>query len=190
MKIYTKTGDKGETSLIGGTRVSKSHLRLEAYGTLDELNALVGLLVAKIEALHQPPLTSQLKCLKEIQHKLFNSGSYLACEDPALQKQLPTLEPSFVSELENQMDEMSEEVVVLSQFILPGGHETSGLAHIARTVARRAERHISRLKEQEGNVSEVVIQFINRLSDYFFVLARYLNHIHQIDDVIWKKSNL
>lgn len=164
--VYTRTGDKGMTSLVGGTRVPKSHLRLEAYGTIDELNSFTGWLILEIEDV------SDLEMLSYIQHKLFTVGSYLATEtetkDP---KKASIIEEKDIIRLENEMDKMDSELPQLRQFVLPGGSESASRAHICRTVCRRAERCIHRVSENYP-IDNQVITFVNRLSDYFFLLAR------------------
>lgn len=164
--VYTKTGDKGTTSLVGGKRVVKAHVRLDAYGTIDELNAFTGSLICEIDD------ENDLKVLSYIQHKLFTVGSYLATETEAI----PPKAASIITEkdialLENEMDKMDSELPRLRQFVLPGGSESAARAHICRTVCRRAERCIYRVKE-EYPVDENIMTFINRLSDYFFLLSR------------------
>lgn len=164
--VYTKTGDKGTTSLVGGKRVVKAHVRLDAYGTIDELNAFTGSLICEIDD------ENDLKVLSYIQHKLFTVGSYLATETEAI----PPKAASIITEkdialLENEMDKIDNELPRLRQFVLPGGSESAARAHICRTVCRRAERCIYRVKE-EYPVDENIMTFINRLSDYFFLLSR------------------
>lgn len=164
--VYTKTGDKGTTALVGGKRVPKSHIRLEAYGTIDELNSFVGLLVCEIKE------ENDLKILSFIQHKLFTVGSYLATETESIVPQ----EASIITEdniklLENQMDMIDGALPALRQFVLPGGSEAASRAHVCRAVARRAERCIYRVKD-EYPVEDNILKFVNRLSDYFFLLAR------------------
>ncbi|MDU1890227.1 MAG: cob(I)yrinic acid a,c-diamide adenosyltransferase [Dysgonomonas sp.] len=164
--IYTKTGDKGTTSLVGGKRVAKAHLRLEAYGTTDELNSFVGFLIEQIEDEHD------LKILSYIQHKLFTVGSYLATETEAISpKAASIITDKDIALLEGEMDRMDNELPPLRQFVLPGGSESAARAHICRTVCRRAERCVYRVKE-EYPVDDHILMFINRLSDYFFLLAR------------------
>ncbi|MDR1881321.1 MAG: cob(I)yrinic acid a,c-diamide adenosyltransferase [Prevotella sp.] len=164
--VYTKTGDKGTTSLVGGKRVAKAHVRLEAYGTADELNSFVGSLIEKTDD------GRDLEILSYIQHKLFTVGAYLATETEAI----PPKAASIITEkditlLEKEMDRMDGELPPLRQFVLPGGSESASRAHICRTVCRRTERCIYRVKE-EYPVDEHVLMFVNRLSDYFFLLAR------------------
>lgn len=164
MKIYTKTGDKGMTSLVGGTRVEKYHLRLESYGTIDELNSHIGLIY---------DLTDNLEIkniLSKIQHSLFNIGSYLANEKPEEQT-ISIINQADISILEEKMDEFVSELPELKNFILPSGHVLTSQTHIARTVCRRAERNIVKLS-QEIEINEAVIIYVNRLSDFLFILAR------------------
>ncbi|MDH6310373.1 cob(I)alamin adenosyltransferase [Dysgonomonas sp. PFB1-18] len=164
--IYTKTGDKGTTSLVGGTRVAKAHVRLEAYGTTDELNSFVGFLKEQVSDEHD------LETLSYIQHKLFTVGSYLATETEAIPpKAASIITDKDIALLENEMDKMDSELPPLRQFVLPGGSESASRAHLCRTVCRRAERCIYRVKE-EFPVDDHVLTFVNRLSDYFFLLAR------------------
>jgi cob(I)alamin adenosyltransferase len=166
-KIYTKGGDRGETSLIGGERVPKDHLRIEAYGTLDELNSFIGMLRDQAEA------AAVRSDLIRIQQQVFTAESRLAMGSGANAGSLPVLPEEEVRFLEAQIDLMNEKLPPLTRFILPGGHSVVSLAHIARTVCRRAERHIISLS-RENTVEEVILRYLNRLSDYFFVLARYL----------------
>lgn len=178
MKIYTKTGDLGETALFGGRRVLKSHLRVDAYGTVDELNSYVGWLRDVVEPLPVRDL------LAHIQHRLFTVGAHLAA-DP--QKSLPTpdLLPQDIQVLEQAMDTMDGELPPLKNFILPGGHPTVSVCHVCRTVCRRAERLVVALHETDV-VEAIVLQYLNRLSDYFFVLARRLALELGADEVVWK----
>lgn len=178
MKIYTKTGDLGETALFGGRRVKKSHLRVDAYGTVDELNSYVGWLRDSVK---EPDLREMLA---QIQHRLFTVGAHLA-SDP--QKQLPTpdLLPQDLEILENAMDTMDAGLPPLRNFILPGGHPAVSVCHVCRTVCRRAERLVVALHETDV-VEPIVLQYLNRLSDYFFLLARQLAHDLGAEEVIWK----
>ena len=187
-KIYTKGGDKGKTSLIGGARVSKANARLETYGTIDELNSIIGILIHEItidlgEGEASLALARQLAA---VQNDLFDLGSHLACEDAKLRERLPRLETSRIRDLEMAMDTFSAHLKPLKNFVLPGGARSAGFAHLARTVCRRAERLTVHLEEAEAHaVEEHGIQYLNRLSDYFFVLARHLNHVLQIDEPLW-----
>ena len=182
MKIYTKQGDGGETSLIGGTRVPKAHARLDAYGTVDELNTLAGLLRC-----HSGDFPQVDEALEVIQHRLFQVGSHLACESEDLRSQLPEFKAEFATQLEQQMDQMSEPLAELKNFILPGGSEAASRAHICRTVCRRAERNLFRIESLSETESAIGL-YLNRLSDYFFVLARWFNHQLGVEDVIWRKE--
>jgi len=178
MKIYTKTGDKGQTSLIGGTRVAKYHLRIEAYGTVDELNSYIGLIMCQnIDAHHQ-------QLLKEIQDRLFTVGSSLAADPEKSKMKIPDLHDSDVTLLENEMDAMNESLPALKHFILPGGTTVVSYCHIARCVCRRAERLTVELAENSF-VDERVTVYLNRLSDYLFVLARKLNIDFGAEENIW-----
>ena len=178
MKIYTKTGDKGTTSLIGGTRVSKAHLRINTYGTVDELNSFIGLLR------DQPVNESRKDLLKEIQDRLFTIGSHLAMDYEVSKKQLPDLLPTDVTRLETEMDAMDASLPELRHFILPGGHQSVSFAHLARTVCRRAERMIVELNAEE-EVEDHIIIYMNRLSDFLFVLSRKMALELGIDEVKW-----
>lgn len=164
--VYTKTGDKGTTGLVGGMRVPKSHVRLDAYGTIDELNSFLGLLICEIKE------EDILKVLSFIQHKLFTVGSYLATETEAISpKAASIITDDNIALLEKEMDRMDSELPSLRQFVLPGGSEAAARAHICRTIARRGERCIYRVKE-DYPVEDNILKFVNRLSDYFFILAR------------------
>ncbi len=164
--VYTKTGDKGKTSLVGGTRVDKTHIRLEAYGTVDELNSFIGWLNCAIED------ADTNRFLLFLQNKLFNVGSYLATETENMQpKAASIISEKDIERIEKEIDQTDHDLPKLNRFILPGGNEAASRAHICRTVSRRAERNIYKVAEKHV-VSEEVLIFINRLSDYFFVLAR------------------
>ena len=179
MKIYTKTGDNGQTSLVGGTRVSKTELRIEAYGTVDELNSYVGLLRDQEINNHRKDI------LKEIQDRLFTIGSILASEPEQTKKRIPDLHESDIELLEREMDKMDESLEPMRFFILPGGHQSVSFGHLARTVCRRAERITLRLA-QEMEVNELVIKYLNRLSDYLFVLCRMMIKELNIEEISWK----
>lgn len=186
MKIYTKTGDKGETSLVDGGRVKKSHPRVEAYGTVDELNSVIGTALSLFSNEKELSQKIQTAVLLKIQNNLFNLGSHLACSKPEVRAKLPTLDDSDILQLEKEMDLMSTELPPLKEFILPGGHIISSHLHLARTVCRRAERRVIELDENQTEL--INIQFLNRLSDYFFVLARYVNFKAGLDDIKWSKD--
>lgn len=179
-KIYTKTGDKGETALFGGKRVPKSHLRVDAYGTVDELNAFIGLLRDAAQDVHVRNM------LATVQHRLFSVGAHLA-SDPAKKLPLPDLLPDDIALLENDMDEMDKSLPTLRNFILPGGHSTVSICHICRTVCRRAERLTVALAQSDEPVDDVVIQYLNRLSDWFFMLSRKLAQDLQAEEVKWEQ---
>ncbi|HEY8918348.1 MAG TPA: cob(I)yrinic acid a,c-diamide adenosyltransferase [Chitinophaga sp.] len=180
-KIYTKTGDKGKTALIGGTKVPKSHLRIETYGTVDELNSYIGLVNDHIT----DAATNTL--LKEIQDRLFTIGASLAT-DPEKETgmSIPDLKAEDVQLLEKSMDAMNEELPVMKSFILPGGHVAVSTCHVARCVCRRAERLCVGMQEEGLFIEPLVLQYTNRLSDYLFVLARWIGHRLGVAEVTWK----
>jgi cob(I)alamin adenosyltransferase len=181
LKIYTKTGDKGKTSLLGGTKVPKSHIRIESYGTIDELNSFIGLLNDQLTNSHAKIL------LKEIQDRLFTIGSSLACDpekEPAMK--IPDLKEQDVKLLENEIDTMNLSLPPMKTFILPGGHPAVSIAHICRCVCRRAERICVSMSEQDLFVDPLVIKYLNRLSDYLFVLARFIAHELRVEEIPWK----
>ncbi|MEN9571107.1 MAG: hypothetical protein RL172_2338 [Bacteroidota bacterium] len=181
LKIYTKTGDLGKTSLIGGTKVPKSHLRIETYGTVDELNSYIGL----VSDLLTDDAGKQI--LKEIQDRLFTIGSSLACDpDKAPSMKIPDLIESDVALLEKQIDQMNEVLPAMKFFILPGGHQAISTTHVARCICRRAERLCVQMQQQALFVEPLVIKYLNRLSDYLFVLARYTGHQLQVSEISWK----
>lgn len=178
-KIYTKTGDKGETALFGGKRVPKSHLRVDAYGTVDELNSFIGWL----RDLATDPAAREILSL--VQNRLFTLGAHLA-SDPSRHPPTPDLFPGDIELLEKEMDRMEEKLVPLKNFILPGGHPAVSACHVCRTVCRRAERLAVALAQSGEPVEALALQYLNRLSDYFFILARYQAFILGVDEVIWK----
>ncbi len=185
MKVYTKTGDKGTTALFGGDRVPKHHIRIESYGTVDELNSYIGLI-------RDQEINPQYKqILMKIQDKLFTLGAILATppEKEMLKNGKPRLNIPKISEqdiqlLENEIDDMENSLPQMTHFILPGGHTTVSYCHIARCVCRRAERLSTHLNEEEP-VDEQVLKYLNRLSDYLFVLARKLSYDLKADEVKW-----
>lgn len=178
MKIYTKTGDKGQTSLIGGTRVPKFHKRIESYGTVDELNSYVGLIMCQDIDEHCK------KLLKEIQDRLFTIGASLAADPENSKMKIPDLHDADIILLEHEMDSMNELLPALKHFVLPGGNTVVSYCHIARCVCRRAERLTVELAEHSF-VDERVTIYLNRLSDYLFVLARKLNMDFAAEENIW-----
>lgn len=185
MKIYTKTGDKGTTALFGGTRVPKHHLRIEAYGTVDELNSYLGLIRDQDIDEHYK------KFLMQVQEKLFTVGAILATDpEKAILKtgkerlNIPFVEDDDLTALENEMDEMEESLPPITHFVLPGGHQTVSYCHIARCVCRRAERCATELYEQRP-FSKETLMYLNRLSDYLFVLARKLSKDLNAEEIKW-----
>lgn len=190
MKIYTKTGDKGTTSLLGGTRVAKHHLRIESYGTVDELNSYIGLIKDKSseEALKN--------VLLRIQSDLFILGAMLATptEKETLKNgkerlNIDKITSSSIEFLENKIDTMNENLPEMTHFILPGGHETVSFCHIARCVCRRSERLVVALNEEEL-INEAILKYLNRLSDFLFVLARKLSQDLKVNEIKWIPEKL
>ena len=182
-KIYTKTGDKGQTSLIGGTRVPKHHIRIEAYGTVDELNSFVGLIRDNITE------KELFDLLIEIQDRLFTIGSLLASDPEKGKMKLPQLNESDVVLLEKAIDKMNETLPEMKHFVLPGGNTVVSFCHIARCVCRRAERATLKLAESADGgekVDELIYKYLNRLSDYLFVLSRKLTQDLKATEIIWK----
>jgi cob(I)alamin adenosyltransferase len=187
-KIYTKKGDQGDTCLVSGERVPKSHVRLESYGTLDELNSVMGWGVSLISSSPQKiklELTLR-EILFEIQNDLFNLGSQLACLDPKLAEKLPTVTEARITHMEQKIDELTEQLEPLKNFILPGGGQTASVFHVARTVCRRAERICISLRE-DSPIPKLAVPYLNRLSDLLFVIARYCSKIENYPEVMWKK---
>lgn len=215
IRIYTKTGDKGSTSLIGGTKVPKSHLRIEAYGTVDELNSFIGLLgdhlaaatsagqFVPLAATTPPgqsislaaatppgqsiPLSAEAERIREIQDRLFTIGAALAC-DPEKEPKfaIPDLGEADIQLLEKAIDAMDADLPPMKSFILPGGHPAISTAHVCRCVARRAERCVVRLQGEGAAVEPLVLQYLNRLSDYLFQLARFIGHTLAVPEIPWK----
>ena len=179
MKIYTKTGDDGTTGLFGGKRVSKSDIRIEAYGTIDELNAYVGLLR------DQEVNKKRSDILIEVQDRLFTMGSLLATEPGNTKVKLPLLADENILYLEKKIDTMELELPPLKSFVLPGGHVSVSYCHLARTVCRRAERNVIALSQHE-HVDHLIMQYLNRLSDYLFVLGRKMAVELHIEETPWK----
>lgn len=182
-KVVTKTGDQGKTALVGGQRVAKSSLRLEVYGTVDELNAQVGMLYTHPELQGQSEL---LQDLLELQHLLFHLGSLLATLPEDLHPQQPRVRASHIEWLEHRIGTLNLVLEDLRSFVLPGGSPGAAACHVARTVTRRAERWLQRLIDQEGpEALEEALIFLNRLSDYFFVASRYLLQRQGIPEFLW-----
>lgn len=187
MKIYTKSGDTGETALLGGRRISKSHLRIQAYGDVDELNAVLGFCVAAADGEDSKSEESITTCLRREMSHLFIVGSYLATQSDApesVRKLLPAWPEKAVQQLELEIDELWEKLEPLKNFILPGGSELSGRLHLARTVARRTERSAVQLADVETLPHDFLV-YLNRLSDWLFALAREANRKAEIPDVVW-----
>lgn len=181
IKIYTKTGDKGTTSLLGGTKVPKSHLRIEAYGTVDELNSWIGLCRDLLDNLQNR------NTLKDIQSRLFIIGSSLACDpDKEPKLSIPDMKEDDNTVLENEIDRMMEIIPPMKNFVLPGGHSTVSHLHIARCICRRAERCCVRLEMEGTSIEPLVLKYLNRLSDYLFILARYTSFLMKVEEIPWK----
>ena len=197
-KIYTRTGDKGKTALIGGTKVPKNNIRIESYGTIDELNSFIGLLNDQLtDALPagSPPSSTSTPLsrvtvsalLREIQDRLFTIGSSLACDpDKDSRMKIPDLKEEDIDLLEKEIDRMNDVLPDMKSFILPGGHVVVSTAHIARCVCRRAERICVDMQEQELFIEPVVLKYLNRLSDYLFVLARWAAQALNAPEIPWK----
>ena len=182
IKLYTKTGDKGKTSLLGGKKVAKNDMRIEAYGNVDELNSFIGHLK------DQEAVENRLKQqLYWIQEHLFSIGSILATEEDFKGFELPKITETEVSQLEVWIDKFESEVPPLKNFILPGGHPAVSLSHICRTVCRRTERSIIALANS-SEIDQVILQFINRLSDYLFIFARVLSVLLNAPEIPWSPS--
>lgn len=182
MKIYTRKGDKGKTSLIGGTKVSKHHPRIEAYGSVDELNSHIGLIR------DQEACKPYGELLKQVQSHLFTIGSLLAADPERSRMKLGAIQEQDILLLEREMDRMENTLQPLQNFILPGGHAASSYCHIARCVCRRAERRVTELSGASP-VEEIIIKYLNRLSDYLFVLARKVLHDAGGEETPWKGSS-
>ena len=179
MKIYTKTGDHGTTSLFGGKRISKADLRIDAYGTVDELNAFIGLV--RDQDVNQ----KRKETLVQIQNTLFIIGSILASEPGNTKVKIPSLHEEDISFLEKEIDAMDAELPAMRFFVLPGGQSSVSFCHVARTVCRRTERLTIALDEQE-KIEPMVIKYLNRLSDYLFVLSRKMTHELGVEEMPWK----
>jgi cob(I)alamin adenosyltransferase len=181
MKVYTKGGDKGQTSLLGGMRLPKSDIRIHAYGTVDELNSYIGLLA------DQPINQARVELLRQVQNVLFTMGSHLAATPDYDSEKLPRPAANLVEQLELAIDEMDAKLPELRSFLLPGGHHSVSFCHIARSVARRAERMVVALHQQEP-IDGWIITYLNRLSDYLFVLARMMTQELDVREIPWKSE--
>lgn len=182
MKIYTKGGDKGKTSLVSGKRVLKSNLRIDAYGTMDELVAFIA---AFRDQLNQQEIKNTLI---QIQSALMVISSHLANDSNQIELQLPEIKPSWTEILEKEIDNMDKELVPLSSFVIPGGHPQISHCHICRVMCRKAERKVIEL-EQTNRIHPLIVPFLNRLSDYFFTLSRYLCKDLGIDEIKWEPES-
>jgi cob(I)alamin adenosyltransferase len=183
MKIYTRFGDQGKTRLVGGDTVDKDHLRVCAYGSVDELNSSLGICLTLIQ---DPELSSTLR---KIQNELFNVGSLLACEDFSLLSSLPQVSSGHIDFLEGKIDLYTEKLPALKNFILPGGSPAAAHLHLSRTICRRSERELVSLIKIEGPIEslQTCLTYLNRLSDLLFTCARYANYLAKIPDEIWQK---
>jgi len=187
MTIYTRTGDRGKTGLLSGERITKDDIRIEAYGTVDELNSIVGALIAILPQDRH----DLIKALRGVQTDLFTLGAWMSVTmDSPLENQLQTIDKSRIDDLEVHIDTLQAAMPALTHFILPGGHPTAAWAHVARSVCRRTERQAVHLyrgfpEASRASVHETILCYLNRLSDYFFVLARYFNFIQGIQDIEW-----
>jgi cob(I)alamin adenosyltransferase len=179
MKIYTKKGDTGTTQLIGGTRVPKNNIRIESYGTVDELISFLGLVRDYMRDDHSKTI------LKTIQDRLFTINSSLASDPVKSKMKIPVINEGDVTLLENEIDKMNEQLPELTSFLLPGGHPANSICHIARTVCRRAERQVVNLSEHD-TVDPLIIKYLNRLSDYLFVLSRKISKDFGAEEIQWK----
>jgi cob(I)alamin adenosyltransferase len=186
-KIYTKTGDSGETSLVGGTRTRKSNLRIDVYGEIDELNSRLGFLLCVLD---KKKFLDHFNFLIDIQSRLFDLGSQMACEhDKRASFNLPVIREELILNIESNIDYMNTTLHPLTNFILPGGSEMSARIHLCRTACRQVERKlITYIDESKEPAPDNSIQFLNRLSDYFFVLSRYVNYKTGIKEIIWEKN--
>ncbi len=184
-RIYTKRGDAGETGLVGGQRVPKDTPRIEAYGTVDELNAFVGL--AAVSCAEDPRLMPLAAILRRVQHELFNLGSILATEPADVHPKQPRVTAADIAQLEREIDSMNADLPALRSFVLPGGTRLSAELHVTRTVCRRAERLLVAMARDES-VPPEVIPYLNRLSDAMFVWSRWVNHVLGVPEVLWEPN--
>lgn len=186
-KVYTRTGDKGETSLVSGNRVSKASQRIDLYGEVDELNSFMGLLISYMT--ESTAYEEDVALLKVIQSSLFDLGSNLACELENRKKyKLPQVNGHVIGKLENRMDDLDSKLPKIKNFILPGGHKAASAAHICRTVCRRVERNLVHFEADFEQSPENALTLLNRLSDYFFVLSRHINLQESCEEIEWIPS--
>lgn len=188
-RIYTRAGDGGETRLVGGQRISKDDPRIECYGTVDELNAFVGLARTTAEQLSQgaEPLRHFAARLKRVQHELFNLGSILATLPQDVHPNQPRITAAEVEQLERELDEANSALTPLRSFVLPGSSRLEAELHVCRTVCRRAERLLVKLA-REQDVPRETVQYLNRLSDAFFVWSRWVNHVLGLEETLWQPN--
>lgn len=179
--LYTGTGDSGTTSLVGGSRVKKNSVRLEAYGTIDEFSSALGAIAS------DPKCDAEVKGqILKVQNELFNIGGYLATDPEGKELHCNSLTPAMIAELEGWIDALDEQTPKIHAFVLPGGCELASKTHLARVICRRAERRILDLAD-ESYVDPAVVKYVNRLSDYLFIAARYFNFMQGVDEIVWKK---
>lgn len=186
-RIYTRTGDSGDTRLVGGQRVAKDDLRIECYGTVDELNAFVGVARATAEQFGAVSFGKLARILKRVQHELFNLGSILATLPADVHPKQPRITGAEIEQLEREIDESNEELQPLRSFVLPGGSRLDAELHVCRTVCRRAERSLVRLA-RDASVPAETVQYLNRLSDAFFVWSRWVNHALGAPETLWEPN--
>ncbi|MFN8371094.1 MAG: cob(I)yrinic acid a,c-diamide adenosyltransferase [Bacteriovoracaceae bacterium] len=190
-KVYTKTGDKGETSLVNGKRVNKFDPRIDLYGDVDELNSYLGLLIANLKNIENGKMfTSEIDYLIKMQSSMFNIGSFIACESEAREKfKIKNVTPDLIAEMEKKIDLMDVQLKPLSNFVLPGGNISSAMAHILRTTTRKIERKLLAFKtEHRQEISDELVIYFNRLSDFFFILSRFINFKSNIQEILWKNE--
>lgn len=189
MKIYTKKGDQGLTRLVDGRECSKASLRVESYGAVDELNSTLGLVLQSLRSSGNSGLTTLGLQIEGIQNQLFTVGCHLACEKEETRKMLPQFEESWITDIEQTIDQMTSALPELKDFILPGGSQAASFLHLSRTVCRRAERCVVALIEKGHHEEENhrALRYLNRLSDHLFVAARFANQELKIQDQVWKK---
>ncbi len=188
-RIYTRAGDAGDTRLVGGQKIAKSHLRIECYGTVDELNSFIGVARVTAEELvgDCPRLAGLAKTLKRVQHELFNLGSILATLPQDVHPKQPRVTDAEIAQLEREIDQANAELQPLRSFVLPGGSRLDAELHVCRTVCRRAERHLVRLAAEEDVPSET-LRYLNRLSDALFVWSRWANHVLGKQETLWQPN--